>query len=62
MRAHIAQALAPTLTLLLAIAGAVGHGVFLAALLEFDDLGPVGATSGALIGWLVVLALYLIAT
>ncbi|CAK9787105.1 hypothetical protein CC85DRAFT_319319 [Cutaneotrichosporon oleaginosum] len=62
MRANSAQALSHTLTLLLAVAGAVGHGVFLAALLEFDNPGPAAIASGALIGWLVVLILYLIAT
>ncbi|BEJ14407.1 hypothetical protein CspHIS471_0401740 [Cutaneotrichosporon sp. HIS471] len=62
MKAHTAQALTHILTLLLAISSAVGHGVYLSAILDLADPGPSAIISGALIGWLVVLALYLIST
>lgn len=65
MRPHSAQALAHTLTLLLALAGAVGHGVFLSALIDLDA-NVFGSTLGIVtvveIAWLVILALYLIST
>lgn len=66
MRSHSAQALGHTLTLLLALAGAVCHGVFLSSLLEFASHDVFGSAVGILtvveIGWLVVLASYLIST
>ncbi|BEI83480.1 hypothetical protein CcaverHIS002_0400840 [Cutaneotrichosporon cavernicola] len=60
MLAHTAQALTHTLILLLAISSAVGHGVYLSALLDLVEPGPSAIISGALIGWLVALILYLI--
>ncbi|GMK58617.1 hypothetical protein CspeluHIS016_0600590 [Cutaneotrichosporon spelunceum] len=62
MRAHSVQALSHTLILLLALAGAVAHGVYLAAVMDLAEPGREAIASGALLGWLVVLALYLVST
>lgn len=67
MRPHCAQALGYTITLLLALAGAVCHGVVLFSLLELAPLNnvfgsAVGIVTVVEIGWLVMLALYLIST